>query len=34
VKIRSALASGIDKIAAWSVGQEDPRTWEVINRKP
>jgi spore germination protein len=34
VKISSVLDSGIDKIAAWSVGQEDPRTWEVINRKP
>jgi len=34
VRVSSALASGIDKIAAWSIGQEDPRTWEVINRKP
>jgi len=33
VKASSVLASGIDKIAAWSIGQEDPRTWEVINRK-
>ncbi|MGQ9514109.1 MAG: glycosyl hydrolase family 18 protein [Thermoproteota archaeon] len=33
VKIKSVLASGIDRIAVWSIGQEDPRTWEVIGRK-
>jgi len=32
-KISTILSFGIENIAAWSVGQEDPRTWEVINRK-
>jgi spore germination protein YaaH len=34
LKISAALSYGIDKIAAWRIGQEDPRTWEVISRKP
>ncbi len=34
LKVSTVLSHGIDKIAAWSVGQEDPRTWEVISRKP
>jgi len=33
MRISTALRFGIDRIAAWSVGQEDPRTWEVIDRK-
>jgi spore germination protein len=34
LKISTVLSHGIDKIAAWRVGQEDPRVWEVISRKP
>ncbi|MEM2087495.1 MAG: glycosyl hydrolase family 18 protein [Thermoproteota archaeon] len=34
LKISAVLSYGLDKIAAWSVGQEDPRTWEVISRSP
>lgn len=33
MRISASIDLGIDRIAAWSVGQEDPRTWEVINRK-
>jgi spore germination protein YaaH len=34
LKASAVLSHGIDKIAAWRVGQEDPRVWEVIGRKP
>jgi len=34
LKASAVLSQGIDKIAAWRVGQEDPRVWEVISRKP
>lgn len=34
LKASTVLSYGIDKIAAWRVGQEDPRTWEVVSRKP
>jgi spore germination protein YaaH len=33
LKISTILSYEMDKVAAWSVGQEDPRVWEVINRK-
>lgn len=33
MKVSTILSYGIDKIAAWRIGQEDPRVWEVINRK-
>ncbi len=33
MRILTSIDLGIGRIAAWSVGQEDPRTWEVINRK-
>ncbi|MEM2930238.1 MAG: glycosyl hydrolase family 18 protein, partial [Thermoproteota archaeon] len=34
LKVSTVLSHGVDKIAAWRVGQEDPRTWEVISKKP
>lgn len=34
LKASAVLSHGIEKIAAWRVGQEDPRVWEVISRKP
>ncbi|MGQ9596625.1 MAG: glycosyl hydrolase family 18 protein [Thermoproteota archaeon] len=34
IKVSTVLSYGIDKIAAWRIGQEDHRTWEVISRKP
>ncbi len=33
IKVLTALSYGIDRIAAWRIGQEDSRVWEVINRK-
>jgi len=32
LRIKSALEKGIDKIAAWRIGQEDPETWKVIEK--
>ncbi len=32
LRIKIALEKGVDKIAAWRIGQEDPLTWKVIER--
>lgn len=32
LRIKIALSKGINKIAAWRVGQEDPATWKIIER--
>ncbi|MCD6369410.1 MAG: hypothetical protein J7L38_06410 [Thermoproteales archaeon] len=32
LRIRIALEYGINKIAAWRIGQEDPLTWNIIER--
>jgi len=32
LRIQIALKKGVNKIAAWRVGQEDPLTWKVIER--
>jgi len=32
LRIKTALEKGIDKTAAWRIGQEDPKTWKVIER--
>mgnify|MGYP003877823477 CR=1 FL=1 len=32
LRIETAVERGVYKIAAWRVGQEDPRTWDLITR--
>lgn len=32
LRIERALEMGVDKIAAWRIGQEDPKTWNVISK--
>ena len=32
LRVKAALSKGIDKVAAWRIGQEDPLTWNVIDK--
>ena len=33
LRIGIALSKGIDKIAAWRIGHEDPKIWNIISKK-